>query len=258
MLLAIDVGNTNIVFGGFEGEKLVYDWRISSDKEKTSDEYGLLFDQIFQYNGINRNEVTDIIISSVVPSLMHTLPAMSQRYFQIDPIMIGPGVKTGMNIKYDNPREVGADRIVNAVAAYEKYGGPVIIVDFGTANTFCFVNKQGDYLGGVITPGIKISSEALFLRTAKLPKVEILKPEKVIGKNTIESIQSGLVYGYTGMVDAIIEKMLEEMQLTKEEVKVVSTGGFSTLLGNGSKYIQYIDKFLTLEGLRIIYERNKK
>ena len=258
MLLVIDVGNTHIVFGGFEGKKLIYDWRISSDKEKTSDEYGLLFDQIFQYNGIDRSEVSDIIISSVVPTLMHTLPAMSQRYFNIDPVVIGPGVKTGMNIKYDNPKEVGADRIVNAVAAYERYGGPVIIVDFGTANTFCFVNKEGEYLGGVIAPGIKISSEALFLRTAKLPKVEILKPERVIGKNTVESIQSGLVYGYIGMVDSIIERMIEEMKLKREEVKIVSTGGFSTIIGNESKYIQYSDKFLTLEGLRIIYERNKK
>ncbi len=258
MLLVIDVGNTHIVFGGFEGKKLIYDWRISSDKEKTSDEYGLLFDQIFQYNGIDRSEVSDIIISSVVPTLMHTLPAMSQRYFNIDPVVIGPGVKTGMNIKYDNPKEVGADRIVNAVAAYERYGGPVIIVDFGTANTFCFVNKEGEYLGGVIAPGIKISSEALFLRTAKLPKVEILKPERVIGKNTVESIQSGLVYGYIGMVDSIIERMIEEMKLKREEVKIISTGGFSTIIGNESKYIQYSDKFLTLEGLRIIYERNKK
>ncbi len=258
MLLVIDVGNTHIVFGGFEGKKLIYDWRISSDIDRTSDEYGLLFDQIFKYNGIDRSQVSDIIISSVVPTLMHTLPAMSQRYFNIDPVVIGPGVKTGMNIKYDNPKEVGADRIVNAVAAYERYGGPLIIVDFGTANTFCFVNKEGEYCGGVIAPGIKISSEALFLRTAKLPKVEILKPERVIGKNTIESMQSGLVYGYIGMVDAIIEKMIEEMKLNREEVKIVSTGGFTALIGSESKYIQYSDRFLTLQGLRIIYERNKK
>src|SRR5690606_20622331 len=185
----IDVGNTNIVLGVYKDDKLLYDWRIATDKDKTSDEYGLLFEQIFKYNGLSTKDVKNVIISSVVPPLMHTLPAMSIKYFKIRPIVVGPGVKTGMNIKYDNPREVGADRIVNAVAAYEKYGGPLIIVDFGTAITFCAVSKKGEYLGGAITPGIKISSEALFLRTAKLPKVEIAKPKSIIAKNTINSIQ---------------------------------------------------------------------
>jgi type III pantothenate kinase len=251
------VGNTNIVLGVYDGNELKYDWRISTDKDKTSDEYGLLFEQIFKYNEIDINEVEDIIISSVVPNLMHSLPNMCLRYFKKNPIVIGPGVKTGMNIKYDNPKEVGADRIVNAVAAYDKYGGPLIIVDSGTAVTFCCVNKEGEYLGGAIAPGIRISADALFLRTAKLPKVEITKPEKVIGKNTVSSIQSGLVYGYIGMIDYIIEKMIEEMGVNSEKIKIIATGGFSNLVAKESKYIQKIDKLLTLEGLRIIYERNK-
>ncbi|TJX15563.1 type III pantothenate kinase [Tissierella creatinini] len=257
MLLVIDVGNTNIVFGLYDGKELAFDWRISSDVDRTSDEYGLLFDQIFRYNDISIVDIEDVIISSVVPTLMHTLPAASIRYFHKEPIVIGPGVKTGMNIRYDNPKEVGADRIVNAVAAYEKYGGPVIIVDFGTANTFCYVNKEGDYLGGAITPGIRISSEALFLRTAKLPKVELLKPEKVIGKNTVSSIQSGMVNGFIGMVDHIIELMMNEMEVEHKDINVVATGGFSQLIASQSKYIKKIDKMLTLDGLRIIYERNK-
>lgn len=257
MLLVIDVGNTNIVFGMYEGEKLLYDWRISTEKNRTSDEYGLLFEQIFRYNGLDPKDIEDIIISSVVPPLMHTLPAMSRRYFDIEPIVVGPGVKTGMNIKYDNPREVGADRIVNAIGAYEKYGGPLIIVDVGTAITFCAISEEGDYLGGVITPGITISSEALFLRTAKLPKVEIIKPDKVIGKNTTNSIQSGLVYGYIGMIDSIIERMIKEMDVNGDKVHVIGTGGFSTLISSESKYIQKIDKFLTLEGLKIIHDRNR-
>ena len=257
MLLVIDVGNTHIVFGVFEEGKLLYDWRIATAKDRTSDEYGLLFEQIFKYHGLCPRDVEDVIISSVVPTLMHTLSAMSIKYFGREPIVVGPGVKTGMNIKYDNPREVGADRIVNAVAGYEKYGGPLIIVDFGTAITFCAISKEGDYLGGAITPGIKISSEALFLGTAKLPKVELAKPDTVIGKNTVNSIQSGLVYGYVGLVDFIIEKMMEEMEEEGKVNTVVGTGGFSSLIANESRYINRIDKLLTLYGLRIIYNRNK-
>lgn len=257
MLLVIDVGNTNIVFGVYNKEELLYNWRITSDKDRTSDEYGLLFDQIFKFNNLKSEDVENIIISSVVPNLMHTLPTMSRRYFNIDPLVVGPGIKTGIDIKYDNPKEVGADRIVNAIAGYEKYGGPLIIVDSGTAITFDAVGEDGSYLGGVITPGIKISSEALFLRTAKLPKVELAKPAKIIGKNTVNSIQSGLVYGYIGMIDYIIEKMIKEMRPIGKEIKVVATGGFTSLISNESKYIEIIDSLLTLEGLRIIYERNK-
>lgn len=257
MILVIDVGNTNIVFGIYEGENLLYDWRIASLKDRTSDEYGLLFNQVFQLNKIEIENIDSIIISSVVPPLMHTLSTMCKKYFNIEPIIIGPGVKTGMHIKYDNPKEVGADRIVNAVAGYEKYGGPLIVVDFGTAITFDSISKEGDYLGGVITPGINISTEALFLRTSKLPKVEIVKPNKVIGKNTINSIQSGIMYGYIGMVDYIIGKMIEEMGSSNEEIKVIATGGFGSLIGKESKYIEKVDKMLTLDGLRIIYERNR-
>ncbi len=257
MLLVVDVGNTNIVFGVYQEDKLLYDWRIATEKDRTSDEYGLLFEQIFKYHGLCPKDVEDVIISSVVPTLMYTLSAMSTKYFNREPIIVGPDIKTGVNIKYDNPREVGADRIVNAVAGYKKYGGPLIIVDFGTAITFCAISKKGDYLGGAIAPGIKISSEALFLRTAKLPKVELLKPEKVIAKNTINSIQSGLVYGYIGLVDYIIERMIKEMEDEGEVKTVIGTGGFSSLIASESKYINEIDKLLTLDGLRIIYGMNK-
>lgn len=257
MLLVIDVGNTNIVFGLFRDKELVFDWRIASDVGRTSDEYGLLFDQVFNHNKISIDDIGDVIISSVVPTLMHTLSASAVKYLNRQPIIVEPGVKTGMNINYDNPKEVGADRIVNAVAAFEKYGGPVIIVDFGTANTFCYVNKEGDYCGGIISPGIKISAEALFLKTAKLPKVELIKPDNIIGKNTVNSIQSGLVFGYIGMVDFIIERMIHEIGCDEKEIKVVATGGFSNLISSESKYIKIIDKMLTLDGLQIVYERNK-
>ena len=258
MLLVIDVGNTNIVLGIFKDKELVYDWRISTDREKTADEYGLMLKQIMDSQNIKIEEINDIIISSVVPNIMDIFPEICEKYFNITPVIIGPGVKTGMNILYDNPKEVGADRIVNGVAAFEKYGGPLIAVDLGTAITFDVINEKGDYLGGAICPGVKISADALFQRASKLPKVEILKPEKIIGKNTVNSIQAGLFYGYVGMIDYIIENTIKEMNLNIEDVKVIATGGYSRLFLKESKYIQKIDQMLTLDGLRIIYERNKE
>ena len=196
MLLAFDVGNTNIVIGVFDGEKLIRSWRMKTDKNKSVDEYGMLINQLFQYDGIDMRSVSDVIISTVVPPVLYTLQHLSRKYFNRKAIVVGPGVKTGMVIKYDNPKQIGADRIVNAVAAYHKYGGPLIIIDLGTATTFCAVSEKGEYMGGTIAPGLKISSEALVEKTSKLPKVEIEEPGKVICKNTIESIQAGLVYGH--------------------------------------------------------------
>lgn len=255
MILVCDVGNTNIVLGVYQGEELLRAWRISTDRNKTSDEYGVSIKQLFEYEKFDMGEIEDVIISSVVPSIMYALENMSRRYLKREPIIIGPGIKTGIKIVYDNPKEVGADRIVNAVAAYEKYGGPITIVDFGTATTFCAISERGDYLGGVISPGIVISSEALFQKASKLPRVELVKPDKVLNKNTINSMQSGIIYGYVGMVDYIVEKMEEELGVKSKEV--IATGGLSSVIASESKMITKIEKMLTLEGLRIIYEKNK-
>lgn len=255
MILVCDVGNTNMVLGVYEGEKILRAWRISTDRNKTSDEYGVSIKQLFEYENLDTEDVENVIISSVVPTIMHALENMSRRYFKKEPIVIGPGIKTGINIKYDNPKEVGADRIVNAVAAYEKFGGPIIIVDFGTATTFCAISESGDYLGGVISPGIIISSEALFQKASKLPRVELIKPEKILNKNTINSMQAGIIYGYVGMVDYIIEKMEDELGVKSKEV--IATGGLASIIASESKTITKIEKMLTLEGLRIIYEKNK-
>ncbi len=255
MLLAVDVGNTNIVLGLFEGEELLTNWRISTDKSKTADELGMLITQLFSYNKLDVKLVSDVIISSVVPSIMYSLQHMSRKYFESEAIVIGPGIKTGMNVKYDNPKQVGADRIVNAVAGFKKYGGPIIIVDFGTATTFCAINERKEYLGGTIAPGIKISSDALYQRAAKLTKVELVKPDRVICKNTNESIQSGVTLGYVGLVEYIVKRMKKE--LNAPDCKVIATGGLAQMISDESDCIDHIDKMLTLEGLLFIYELNR-
>lgn len=255
MLLVVDVGNTNIVLGVYEGEKLKGHWRISTDRVRTTDEYGVLIMNLFLHDKTVDAEVIDgVIISSVVPPLMPTLERVSRRYFNVEPLVVGPGTKTGMAIKYDNPREVGADRIVNAVAAYEQYGGPIIIIDFGTATTYCAVLANGDYIGGVITPGVMISAEALFQRAAKLPRIEVKDPGQVINRNTVSSMQSGMFYGYVGQVEGLVARMKAEMP---EGTKVVATGGLAQLIASATDSIDFVEPKLTLEGLRLIYDKNK-
>ncbi|OPJ54830.1 type III pantothenate kinase [Alkalithermobacter paradoxus] len=256
MLLVFDVGNTNIVVGVYDGKKLIKDWRISTDKDKTSDEYGMLIRQLFRYENLELELIDDVIISSVVPNVMHSLENFARKYCGKEPMVVGPGIKTGINIKYDNPKQVGADRIVNAVAAYDKYGGPIIVVDFGTATTFCAISQNGEYLGGTISPGIKISSEALFQKASKLPRVELIKPEMVICKNTVSAMQAGIIYGYAGLVDNIVNMMKKELK--NKNVKVIATGGLASLIFSESKSIDYVDKDLTLEGLRLIHDMNKE
>ena len=261
MLLAFDVGNTNIVLGVFADGKLIENWRMETDNKRSADEYGMVIKQLFDYSGLNAEDVEDVIISTVVPSILFTLQHLSMKYFNKKAIVIEPGIKTGLLIKYDNPKQVGADRIVNAVAAHAKYGGPLIIIDFGTATTFCAVTKNAEYLGGTIAPGLKISSEALFSMTAQLPKVELEEPGKVICKNTIQSMQSGLVYGHMGIVIYIVDRMkkeLMEMSDCGEEPKVIATGGMASMMAEGVDCIDEVDKMLTLEGLKLIYEKNKK
>lgn len=256
MLLVFDAGNTNIVLGLYEEDILIDSWRIATDENKSSDEYAILIRQLFQFVGKNPKDVTDAILSSVVPNITYSLEHSIRKLFDITPLIVGPGIKTGMDIKYDNPKQVGADRIVNGVAAYEKYGGPLIVVDFGTATTFCAISKNGEYLGGSIVPGIKISSDALFQRAAKLPRVELTKPGRVICKNTVNSIQAGIIYGYVGIVEYIIRKMTRELK--SYNVKAIATGGLAALIASETKYIDIVDKTLTLEGLKIIYERNRE
>lgn len=254
MILVFDVGNTNMVIGVLERDKLLTHWRIRTDKLRTADEYGMILKSLFQERGLERSKITAVIISSVVPNLMMELGGMSKQYFHCQPLVIGPGVKNGLAIKYENPREVGADRVVNAVAGFHKYGGPLIIVDFGTATTFCVISAQGEYLGGAIAPGINISTEALVARASKLPRIELIKPKSLIGKNTVASMQAGIIYGFVGQVEGIINRMKNELNVNPV---VVATGGLASLIAEETEAIDIIDEFLTLDGLRIIYEMNR-
>jgi type III pantothenate kinase len=260
MLLTLDVGNTNTVLGlyRFASDELITHWRVSTLRTQTADEYGVLFLNLFAMRKVEASEVSAIIISSVVPPLESTLRQVCERYFNLKPMFVEPGIKTGMPILVDNPTEVGADRLVNSVGAFARYGGPCVVVDFGTATTFDMVSAKGEYLGGAIAPGLAISAEALFARAARLSRVDVKKPAKVVGTNTVAAVQSGLYYGYIGLVDGILERIVNETRGPDSAApKVIATGGLAHLIVDDSRFIETVDDMLTLEGLRLIYERNR-
>lgn len=255
MLLAFDVGNTNIVCGIYDGEELIKHWRLATNVLQTADGYAGVIGTLFHLNGIDFSDIEDVIISTVVPPIIPILESLSKRYFHVTPILVGPGIKTGLNILYDNPRELGADRIVNAVAAIAEYNCPLIVIDMGTATTFCVIDEKGNYLGGAVAPGIGISMEALFQRASKLPRIELLKTKSVICKNTVSAMQAGIYYGFVGQIDEIVKRIKAEMK--REDIKVIATGGLAALLAKESKTIDVVDAMLTLKGLLILYEKNK-
>ncbi|MGZ9587117.1 type III pantothenate kinase [Paenibacillus marinisediminis] len=255
MILVIDVGNTNIVLGIYKDKTLLHHWRLSTSRKATTDEYGVMIHNLLSMAQLSIDDIEGVIISSVVPPIVHTMEQLCERYLHKVPLIVGPGIKTGLNIRYENPREVGADRIVNAVAAIELYGvgKPLVIVDFGTATTFDVIDSKGNYLGGAIVPGIGISTEALYQRAAKLPRIELTKPKSVIGRNTIHSMQAGIIFGYAGQVDGIISRIEAELGT---KTRVIATGGLAELIGSESHTIEETNPLLTLEGLRYIYQRN--
>jgi len=257
LLLAVDVGNTVISLGIYDGRELKAVWRISTDRRRTSDEYGLLFMNLLEHQGFTVSDVHAVAISSSVPPLVTVLEAMCHKYFRLKPLVVGPGTRTGVVIRCDNPREVGPDRIVIAAAVYEKYGGPAVVADFGTATIFDAISREGEYLGGVIAPGVAISVEALFQHAAKLPRIELVKPPSVLGRNTVHSMQSGVIFGFAGQVDALVERMTEQLGGPGAGVKVVATGDMAEVLAGETRSIQAVDPHLSLDGLRIIYERNR-
>ncbi len=255
MLLTLDIGNTNVKCAIFKERQMLHTWRVSTVRHRTSDEFGIQLSMFLRYNGYGRGDIDGIIVSSVVPSVNFTVEHMIEDYFDVEPVWVAPGIKTGINIKYENPQSLGSDRICNAVAAQETYGGPCIYIDFGTATTFGVLNARGEFVGGAICPGLKLSSEALTERAAQLPKIELIKPDTVIQRSTIANMQAGIVYGYVGQVEYIVRKMKAELGC--KDARVIATGGLSRVIADETPAIDVVDGMLTLKGLMLLYERNK-